>query len=148
MLTIKITGFTTLEQIDAAYQLIYKTYGKEDLAVQSEDDTAITITYGDDNDWDLQEQEVADLCGLDVVRVTTEFVPYTMTLEERLVEYKQLMEEIHTNYQWGRGFVQAALIAVTTCQDSKTRNDYITCMGNKFSIPQDKVERVIALLPA
>lgn len=71
-----------------------------------------------------------------------------MTLEERLAEYQQLMESIHTDYQYGRGFVQAALIAVTTCQDSKSRNEYIICMGNKFSIPTEKVERVIALLPA
>lgn len=71
----------------------------------------------------------------------------TATLQERLDEYKLLMEEIHINYQYGRAFVQAVLIAVTTCKDTTSRNEYITCMGNKFSIPTEKVERVIALLP-
>lgn len=71
-----------------------------------------------------------------------------ITLEQRLAEYEQLMESIHTDYQYGRGFVQACLIAVTTCQNSKSRNEYITCMGRKFSIPTEKVERVITLLPA
>jgi len=72
----------------------------------------------------------------------------TATLQERLDEYKLLMEEIHTEYLYGRSFVQAVLLAVTTCKDSKSRNDYITCMGNNFNIPTDKVERVITLLPA
>lgn len=71
----------------------------------------------------------------------------TTTLQERLDEYKLLMEEIYTNYHYGRAFAQACLIAITTCKDTTSRNDYITSIGHHFNIPTDKVERVIALLP-
>lgn len=72
----------------------------------------------------------------------------TAILQERLAEYQQLMESIHNNYQYGRGFVQAVLLAVTMYKEPTSRNEYITTMGKTFGIPVEKVERVIALLPA
>ena len=70
------------------------------------------------------------------------------TLQERLAEYKLLMEEIADNCEYGKTFTQATLLAVTMYSDAKSRNEYITTMSKTFRIPSDKVERVIALLPA
>jgi methanogenic corrinoid protein MtbC1 len=65
-----------------------------------------------------------------------------------LDEYKNLMEEIVITYQYGEAFVKAILLAITMYGDASSRNSYIETMGKTFSIPHDKVERVITLLPS
>jgi hypothetical protein len=71
-----------------------------------------------------------------------------MATQEVLNEYEALMEELVTSYQYGTAFVRCILLAITMYSDAASRNEYITTMSKTFRIPTDKVERVIALLPA
>ena len=64
-----------------------------------------------------------------------------MTLDE-------LMDEISTNYENGKSFRQVVFLGLTMSPTAKSRNEYITSLGKHIGIPTDKVERVIALLPA
>ena len=71
-----------------------------------------------------------------------------MTLDEKLAEYRQLMEDIGTTEEYGESFVQAVFLALTMQRETTTRNDYIITIGKHLNIDSSKVERVIALLPA
>ena len=71
-----------------------------------------------------------------------------MSTQTALNEYEQLMEEIVTSYQWGEGFVKAVLLAITMHKAPASRNEYIKTMGKHFSIPKEKIDKVVELLPS
>ncbi len=72
-----------------------------------------------------------------------------MATQAALDKYRQLVEEISTNYQYGKPFVQCIFLALTLHSGFPVqRNNYVTDMGRHFGIPTDKLKRVIALLPA
>ncbi|MFN8996187.1 MAG: hypothetical protein ACK5X3_21325 [Pseudomonadota bacterium] len=72
-----------------------------------------------------------------------------MATTEALNEYKQLLEQIVTSYQYGKPFVRAVFLGITlNVYAPAARNSYIQNMGKHFGIDKSKVNRIIELLPS
>jgi hypothetical protein len=69
-----------------------------------------------------------------------------MITEEELKEYEALGAEIAANYTNGRPFLQAVVLSLTLDPDYESRYWYMKSMGEYFSIPEDKVDALLAYL--